>query len=248
MSRTLRRNLLRLHHRAGVVVVVFVLFLVVTGILINHANTLGWDKQRLANAFWLKLYGVEVSAVDTGYPVSGHWLAFAGSRLYFDARPLADCQAPLSGAVMVPVSAGLGQAGVALCSDATILFTLAGELIEKMPMVGAPVSGLALKDDVIYARQNPGIVQFDPVSGGWSPAAIDTSSLSWSQSASLPAPMATQLRYANTPEDLTWERLLLDLHSGRLFGFIGVLLVDLAGVLMLMLALTGLWSVMTRKR
>ena len=42
---------------------------------------------------------------------------------------------------------------------------------------------------------------------------------------------------------LNWERALLDFHSGRLFGRAGVWLVDIAGVLLCILALSGvtLW-------
>lgn len=39
---------------------------------------------------------------------------------------------------------------------------------------------------------------------------------------------------------LNWERVLLDLHSGRLLGRYGTLLMDVAAVLFVVLALTGL--------
>ena len=40
---------------------------------------------------------------------------------------------------------------------------------------------------------------------------------------------------------LTLERVLLDLHSGRVLGSAGVLLVDAAAILFLLLAISGLW-------
>lgn len=248
MSRSVRRFLLKLHHRIGVAVVVFVIFLVATGVLINHSNSLGWDKQRLASVFWLKLYGVDVSRVESGFAVADHWVSQAGSRLYLDDHPLVECRAPLSGAVAMPVSAGLGSGGVALCEDAVVLFTLSAELIEKIPLTGGRTQGLALQDDVIHARRGDAVVLFDVAAGTWSNANIEAESLAWQQPAALPEAIASRLPFANIPDDLTWERLLLDLHSGRLFGPVGVLVVDLAGILMLVLALTGLWSVMTRKR
>ena len=39
---------------------------------------------------------------------------------------------------------------------------------------------------------------------------------------------------------LSWERVLLDVHSGRLFGRLGVLWVDLVGVLLGGLAMSGI--------
>jgi len=45
---------------------------------------------------------------------------------------------------------------------------------------------------------------------------------------------------------LSWERLLLDLHSGRLFGSVGVFIIDLAGIALLLIALSGVWVWVTK--
>ena len=49
---------------------------------------------------------------------------------------------------------------------------------------------------------------------------------------------------------LSWERLLLDLHSGRLFGRLGVLWIDIVGVLIATLATSGvaMWWLRQRRR
>ena len=52
---------------------------------------------------------------------------------------------------------------------------------------------------------------------------------------------------ADLPVGISIERLLQDLHSGRLFGIFGVILMDLASVALVLLALTGCW-VWLRKR
>ncbi len=248
MSRSTRRILLKLHHRVGLAIAAFAVVLSITGILINHANSLGWDKRRLVNGFWLDLYGVERSGVETGYRVGEHWVSSAGSQLYLDDKPVVECASPLSGAVMMPDTTDLGQGAIALCGQSVVLFTLAGELIEKIPLTGQTLRKLALKGDVIYSANEEGLMQFSLDTGVWSSVVVDPSGVIWSHQESLPEALRERLRYANAPADLTWERLLQDLHSGRLFGPFGVWMVDLAGVLMVALALTGLWSVVTRKR
>ena len=40
---------------------------------------------------------------------------------------------------------------------------------------------------------------------------------------------------------LTLERVLLDLHSGRIMGAVGPWIMDAAAILLLVLALTGIW-------
>ncbi len=40
-------------------------------------------------------------------------------------------------------------------------------------------------------------------------------------------------------EVVTWDRLLLDLHTGRFFGHLGPYVMDLAAILLLLLAVSG---------
>ena len=46
---------------------------------------------------------------------------------------------------------------------------------------------------------------------------------------------------------LSMEKLILDVHSGRILGRFGVILVDLAAVLFLLLSITGTWIWIRRK-
>jgi hypothetical protein len=47
---------------------------------------------------------------------------------------------------------------------------------------------------------------------------------------------------------ISLETLILDLHSGRFFGNAGVLFVDIVGLLMCILAITGLWAWINHQR
>ncbi|MBL1432554.1 MAG: hypothetical protein COB94_003805 [Gammaproteobacteria bacterium] len=41
--------------------------------------------------------------------------------------------------------------------------------------------------------------------------------------------------------EISWERMLLDLHSGRVFGRYGIYVMDFAAIGLLVLSCTGLW-------
>ena len=56
----------------------------------------------------------------------------------------------------------------------------------------------------------------------------------------LPEAISKAISQAYLGEGLPLERILLDLHSGRLFGKIGVYVMDSAAVLMIVLTVTGL--------
>lgn len=237
-----RLAVMKVHRRAGIAVVLFAIFLTVTGVLINHSNALGWDKERLASIFWLQLYGVTLQPVENGFELAGQWVSNAGGRLMINEQVISECAAPLRGVVTTP------EAVVALCKDSVVLFTQDGQLIEKMPLSGAVKSGLGLDGNAVVSREQNALVSLDTLSGQWTPYSNPSATLQWSQPTSLPMPLAMSLQFQNVPEDLTWERLLLDLHGGRLFGNVGVLAVDVMGLLIMSLAITGLWVALTRKR
>lgn len=60
----------------------------------------------------------------------------------------------------------------------------------------------------------------------------------------LPVTMKQRVVAQSVPPSLNWQRLLLDLHAGRLFGLAGQLVMDLAALVLVVLALTGtvIWS------
>jgi hypothetical protein len=68
----------------------------------------------------------------------------------------------------------------------------------------------------------------------WQPALIEP----------LPAVLQPGLQAASVPASLNWQRLLQDLHAGRVFGWAGQWVMDLAALLLVVLALTGvvIWS------
>lgn len=238
----LRLAVMKVHRRAGIAVVLFAIFLTVTGVLINHSNALGWDKERLASIFWLQLYGVTLQPVENGFKLAGKWVSNAGGRLMIDEQVVSECAPPLRGVVTTP------EASVALCNDSVVLFTQDGQLIEKMPLSGAVKNGLGLYGNTVVSREQNALVSLDTLSGQWASYSNPSATVQWSQPTSLPMPLAMSLQFQNVPDDLTWERLLLDLHSGRLFGNAGVLAVDVMGLLIMSLAITGLWVALTRKR
>ncbi len=62
-----------------------------------------------------------------------------------------------------------------------------------------------------------------------------------SQPGVLPTGLEQDLLYLYRGKGLSLERLLLDLHSGRLLGNAGVYIVDVAALLFIFLALSGSW-------
>ena len=72
--------------------------------------------------------------------------------------------------------------------------------------------------------------------------------IAWARPSALPADLGRALAQAQQPTGPSAERLLLDLHSGRFLGPLGPWLMDAAALGLLLLAATGLWTVLQRPR
>jgi len=71
--------------------------------------------------------------------------------------------------------------------------------------------------------------------------------LQWIKPQSPPLNLQQALITQVSEQIIPVERLLLDLHSGRLFGIWGVYFMDLIAILILILAATGLFMWLQRR-
>ena len=56
------------------------------------------------------------------------------------------------------------------------------------------------------------------------------------------------LKEQEISSSISIETLILDLHSGRFFGSAGVLFIDIVGLLLCILSITGLWAWVNNQR
>lgn len=234
---------LKWHRRLGLVVAVLVVMLVVTGILINHSQSMGWHHKPVFSHWLARLYQIPPSVASQGYPVSDHWIAQLDNTIFLDDVPLVSCSDPLLGALQ------LSDLMAVVCGDSLWLFESSGELVEQVR--GVPANGLQLGTDagLVLVKTAAGIAAYDDDQGGWQEQAL-TESILWLTPRLLPSSLANKLTQQAPIPGLNRERVLLDIHSGRILGDLGVWIVDGAAVVMLILACSGFltWYGRYRKR
>jgi uncharacterized iron-regulated membrane protein len=69
----------------------------------------------------------------------------------------------------------------------------------------------------------------------------DATDTTWSATAPLPPALKTAIGSHYRGTGLPLERILLDLHSGRILGRIGLWLGDAVAILFILVALSGIW-------
>ena len=230
------------HRRIGLGITIMLFFLAATGILLNHSPALSLADKHLKAPWLLNWYGLEHPQLD-GIKIGDQWLSLLDNNLFLDATPVATCPAPLHGAAGVP------DMLLALCQDALLLLTPSGELIEKFDTFSGLPEGItrlqALNDQILISDTQQTYV-------------IDAESLSvavrsnieggWSTPTAVPDELFKQIDGTGALPGISLESLILDLHSGRFFGAAGVWFVDIIGILLCVLALTGIWAWNSRRR
>ena len=240
MSRGNRRRwslrIARWHRWAGVFAALFTLVLAGTGLLLQHAPALGLDRITVGSAAVARWLDIRAPAV-TAYRAGDQWLLAAGDGLWLDRRRIAETDGPLTGAVTTDFGFALTSGGDAL------LFDRHGRLIDRLrPGSGLPAAAMRI------VRTGDGTVVIGGRGRAWR---VDADWLSferhdqpiaqWSTAAEAPAAMREHVRERELARSVTWERALLEVHSGRIGGTPGTFVMDTAAIALMVLAGTGLY-------
>lgn len=243
----LRIWLRRGHRWLGVVLVLFVLLLGLSGIALNHASDWGLDRRHLDWPWLLDAYGIQAPAPTASFADGGLRATLLGERLFLDDREIAQDVAGLAGIATLDPLVVVGT------HETLYVLTIAGELVEAidaatgMPgpidRVGRDGGSAVVESGGKLYRSDPDVTHFEQ-SEGRQPAGLQ-----WS--AATP-PAAAELEVLQTlyrGRGLTVERVLADVHSGRIFATAGTLVMDAVAVFMIVLSLSGfvLWLQHSRR-
>ena len=236
---------IRWHRRIGLSLFFMIIFLALSGFALNHSLGLKLSNTKLSSDWLLSWYGLEQAASDGFELDSGEWLYQAGdNQLLLNEQKVAQCQPPLLSVVEIE------QQLLALCNDALVILTAKGELIESFTQLqGLPadLTGLIVQNKQLYLRGESGVQTFDADSLALAPSNIILLP-GFSAPTALPASIKEHLKDQEISSSISMETLILDLHSGRFFGSAGVLFIDIVGLLLCILAITGLWAWVNNQR
>ncbi len=233
-NKRLLGSIFRWHRYLGLLIVLVIPLLTISGIMLNHTDDLRLGKREFSQHWLFAWYGI-TPVEGRFFFVGKEWLSQWGEQLYLNSTALTPRVERLIGAVRLP------KVVVTSTSDALLLITPQGELLEILDSLdGVPrnIQALGVGENgriVLSTRQ--GLMEGDLESGSWQPTTITPT---WAEEATPPKRLLRQLRQQNPGPGISAERLLLDLHSGRLFGKWGPYLVDFAALLLLLNAFSGL--------
>lgn len=221
------------HRVIGLTCALFVLFLSVTGIALNRTEQWSLDEQFLSHPLLLKWYGIKVEPPQHGYLLGEHWLSQLGETLYLD-------QLAISGQYGALVSAAANQQLIlAATAQQLVALTAQGELIDhwRPTEIDGSIVAVAINDyQRITIKTTTDLYQSNSGWTNWQPTKEGPTGSSMRP---LPQSIIKGISSQAGAHELTLERVTLDLHSGRLMGKHGPLIMDLAAFGLIFLSLSG---------
>ena len=233
----------RWHRLVAIVSTAMLMVTITTGLFLNHTDAFEFNRTYLESRFINALYGLD-SEIPAGFWTTYGWVSEFGGAVYLDAMPIAAHDAPLVGAVVLEDYVVVGF------TDGIWLATSAGELVEKlgtMDGITLPVTTLALNDGHLIVQSDARVVEYDMSAGTFADVGSDLE-LPRQEAMPLPQAIIKELERAHRGVGVSLERFLYDLHSGRIFGGLGVLIVDLATLCALFLSISGIYMYFKFKR
>lgn len=239
------QSLLRVHRRMGIVSALFVILLSLSGLILHHGPRLNLDNQFISSSRLLSWYEIEVPPINIQYRAGQHGVQLIAESIYFDSDRLPGSFSDLKG--FVATEFGF----VAATSNQLLLLTDTGEMIEVLGRVNQVPTGISRiannGSGRLVLQTAMGIIDADLDGLRWTQSTSSASQLAWSDSSSPQAQLSAQIRADYAASLISWERVLLDIHSGRILGNLGVVLVDLMALLFMLMAASGVW-IWSRRR
>lgn len=224
----------RWHGLVGAVIVFFLFYLLLSGLVLNHIDILKLNKREVSYPWLMRWYGIHAADPTQGYLLGKSYFSWGDDKWVLDDKLLPSSVGQPVGAVEVR---GINYVATA---SALYLYQSDGQLldkVEKQSLPAYPILALGKMGSNVML-QTPSAV-FASVDGqNWEKSS--TTGMTLSSLQDLPADVKRRSADILAP-GISLQRILLDVHSGRIFGRYALWVMDVASLVLLALGLSGFW-------
>jgi hypothetical protein len=229
------------HKRAGLFAFVFMGWLGVSGVLLNQSASWGLDAMRVDKSWLMSVYGLYPVPPESGFSDKEHWATATLEHTLVNGHSVSvHLQHPIGF-----VADKVGDRALLYLANQERLLILSAQgdvvddlasgaslpvkTIRRMGLI-ASTADIVVQDLDMYATKD-GL--------GWRKIS-DSNEIVWSSEMELTnsqREIATQYSKPSMP----LEQILIDAHSGRIFGKYGASVINAVGIAALWLSVSGVW-------
>jgi len=232
-SSALPRVVYRWHRRIGLSAAIFLVWMVISGWLLNHSGSLNLAQHQMHSPALASWYNLHYTLPTQVFVTKDHWVANGDENVFVDGKKI-------SVSLNTPIGFAQSENLIAIANNTDIiLLNEKSELVDKLQAgslpinrilhIGSGCAGIVISDNSQQLSTTDGI--------DWQRCA---EAINWSHPQAINTTQLAQIQPLLVP-NISIEKLLIDLHTGRFFGSFGVYLVDTIGACLLLLALSGIW-------
>jgi len=230
------------HRRLGLAALVLVFILSITGIMLNHTESLKLDEAPVESDLILNWYGINPRGEAINFSVDHFWISQWDQQLFFNGKSFFTHKEIIKGIVR-------HQDIIAIALETSVLLIdMYGEIIELIPVkTHAAISHIGFINNKIALLDSlSNFYLSDTQLTHWQQQ--NHLATQWASPTALTDAQRSALKQAYRGLSLNLERVVLDLHSGRIFNDRwGVYIMDASALLMMLLGISGLWIWWLRK-
>ena len=222
----------RWHGRFGITAAIFFLFLATTGVALNHTAQFRLDAYRI-HALWLtRWYGLKVEQPAQEFAENGALLIGANGAWLLNDKVIAENVLQPLGMVE---SEGMRYIAT---QESLYIYTTDGRFVEKVSgssLPALPVLGIgATRSHLVL--QTPSGVYASADAVDWK--AASPRGVRWSRGMLIPSSEQARIAARLAP-GISAQTLMRDVHSGRIFGTYGAVVMDIVALILVVLCVSG---------
>ena len=236
------RHLREWHRKLGIIAAFFIIFLSISGVALNHTTSLSLAHQPITNTLLLDHYGIAPPSDVRFYQQNS--LQVTNNLLWLNNKLLLESTDDIVAVTFISTTQNSNSHIIlAVSSNQIYLFNQQGDLIDQLgEELGVPQNinafsvdknNVVIRTPIGYFQTNTDFFEWQKVNFVMEPDWVKPIEVSEQTKAK------AELLYRS--QFLTIERIILDAHSGRIFGLIGVLFMDAVAVLLFLLSISGLY-------
>ncbi len=234
-----RRHWARRSHRVVAIgAFSFLILIALTGLLLNHADDLGLPQATISSVVAKRVYGIEAPPIEAVFAAGEFVFVTVDNTVYADVTPIAFDAGTILGAVV-------NDSMIVIATDRELILTTVDAVpIERTGIDSAQaLSRIGHYESRVVVATSDGIFALDTNRMILTPLEMMPTNMSWSEPILISDEQRQRIDTATVGQIISWERMLLDLHSGRILPVVGRYLFDLTALCLLYLCMSGvlLW-------